>query len=105
MSDASAYEAIDPALISWAERHGFRIDVEYKGYPVRSIAVPNVPNPGGLGQSAQLWVEPTAHDPMNPLTVNVAVGRWSSKERVNLGELERALDNQLAMLKAKGALK
>ncbi|HEY4113108.1 MAG TPA: hypothetical protein VGM17_03525 [Rhizomicrobium sp.] len=104
MTVTSAFEAIDPVLIPWADRHQFKVDVEYKGYRVRSIAIPDIRNPGHLGQSAQLWVEPTAHDPTNPLTVNVAVGRWSSKERVRLPELERALDNQLAMLKARGDL-
>jgi len=97
------YSVVDPILFPWADRHGFKINTEYKGYIVRSIAVPGIPNPGHLGQSAQLWVDVVTLDPQNPVVVNVAIGRWSSKERVSISEFEDTLDRQLSLLRAKGA--
>jgi hypothetical protein len=97
--DNERYATLDPILFAWAQRHSFLIETEDRGYVVRSIRVPGLQNRDPLGQMAQLWVD--FPDITGQVPVNVAIGRWSSKQRARLDELEQALDTQLALLKAK----
>lgn len=93
------YNSIDPILFKWAQQHSFQVDKEDRDWVVRSIRVPGLLNPDPRGQEAQLWVE--SPDEAGNINVNVAIGRWSSKQRAYLNELAQVLDAQLESLRSK----
>ena len=94
MSEFADYSAVDPVLESWARRHGFEWQCDYKGDEVRSLAWPLTG-----AESIQIWISPPSD---SRAAVNVAHNssfdsrRRTERLEAEFRDLEKALDDALA---------
>jgi hypothetical protein len=79
-SEFESYDTVDPVLMPWAMRHGIRVEMEDRGWNVRSIWVYDKNG----NRRAQMWLNPpdadggvtiiaSALDPTSPT-------KWGSRE-------------------------